>query len=242
MKKTVLKFIMVLSGFSVCAQNDCENCNVDLSCLQGLFRIIFVSHDFDFEKIQNYDLYDSTYNLGVYYFVDDSITANVSFSRVGFIDELGRDSIFPSELRMVGKYYVSTTFHWNDNQKEPVYYGTGMYPVDCEAEGYEQGAINAQRMDNIPIQIWNLIEKQGIIDNRNYIEIFKMQRYSPFNKILKECDVYRDRYGKEISFKNNKPTIVNIVNNSSFTGRVKIAVIGDNAKIGWVSRSSIQDK
>jgi hypothetical protein len=239
MKKVAI-FLLAVLGLSAYSQEKCENCDVDLECLQGLFRILFVRPDLDINKLQNYVLYDSTYRMGIYYEVfDDTIKHDISFSRIGFVDLLKQDSIFPAKIKLRGKYYVTTDYHWNDKKQEKVGYGTGtLYTIDCDKEGYEYGNIVAPKARYLPAHIWNLIESKSKKDGRNYIEIFHLMQYNPFNKIINNCDLFDD-YAGEFKFKINKLTFVNIIND--IRGMVEVELIDDKSQTGWVYKFSIQN-
>jgi len=242
MKKVIFIFLVSLWGLSLCAQKECKNCDVDLECLQGLFREFFVSPDLDVKKLQNYEFYDSTYRVGIHYKKGDgdTVSHSVTFLRTGFIDELGKDSILPTDIKKNGKYYVSMQYNWNDNQKDKIDYGTGWYSLYCDEESYELGNLTGLRVRFLPVQIWNIIVEQSKQDNRNYVEIFDLQRFNPFGKTLNSCTVYKDDEFEDILFINKGISRVNIINIWSWFAEVEFVDNTSKFKKGWVYTSAIE--
>jgi hypothetical protein len=234
--------LIFLFGLNLQAQKECKNCDVDFECLQGLFREVFVSSSLDIEKLHNYELYDSTYRVGIHYKKGngDSASHSITFLRIGFIDELEKDSAFPTDIRMNGKYYVTMPYNWEDDKKEKIDYGTGMFSIYCDGDGYELGNFVGPRIRFLPVQIWNVLLEQGKQDDRDYVKLFNLQRFSPFDKVLNNCAVYRDNELTDILFEHKGVSRVNVINIWSWFAEVEFIDATSIFRKGWVYISAIE--
>lgn len=231
----ILIIILSSSGFSF--GQDCKSSNVDLMCTKGLWKQVFLK-DSDNDYSDSYNIMDLNKSLNLM-FIKKENRVIVSVGYYGYLDTCLKvgDTLFFKDLKLKGRYFYAASEPKDQSLKNTLF-STKVHDQYCDEDRYEIGRGYFDRKFFIPDKYFHLIQVQGRIDKRDYINEFNLHPYSPYRKIKSE-KVFLHSEPDEITknFLKKDQQIVVIDEDYEW---IKIETVGKKKITGWVKREEIE--